>query len=531
MTAPQVFVLPCPTFGAHDRATPQGERTTSVLKASGTTRSATWRDEYVQTLRLTDAVMIMMTVAAAQVIRFGFDGKTLPLDGFGLQTSSSPFYGVGLPYWFVGLGLGLIWWILLELRGTRDVRLVGQGIEESKELVSATLVLFGAIAIISYALNVQTARGYVVIALPLGILLLLLGRGQIRKRLFRRRHIGVGMSRTMLVGSRPAVCETVRSLQKHPQAGFDLVAVYMPTPPRPLSSSSLISEDLPNLLPPGHEPRVEEIIELCRDRQIEVLVLCAGAPLSPEEIRHLSWYLADEHIRLILDTGLTDIAGPRVHTQHIAGLPLIHVSTPRMSWSRRLCKRSMDVVGATTALALLSPVMLGLAMLVKVHDGGPILFSHERIGLDGRRFKVLKFRTMRTDAEALHQQLLAEAGESAVFFKLKNDPRVTRPGVWMRKYSLDELPQFLNVLLGNMSLVGPRPQVQAEVDEYEQHMHRRLRVKPGITGLWQVSGRSNIRGEQAARLDLYYVENWSPVQDLVILLRTVKVVVFPDGAY
>ncbi|WJZ65507.1 sugar transferase [Kocuria rosea] len=490
-----------------------------MLKSTSVMRAATWRGDYVEKLRVIDAMMLMLTVAAAQFLRFGLDSKSLPLDGF------------GLPYWAVGLVLGMTWWIWLELRGTRDIRLVGQGIEESKELVSATLVLFGAIAIFSYALNIPTARGYVVIALPLGIGLLLLGRGQIRRRLIQQRNAGNAMSRTMIVGGRPGVVETLKCLQEHPEAGFDPVAVYMPTSARMLPAWMASVQQPPNLLAEGEEPGVIDIVEACRDRQIEVLVLCASAPLSPEEIRHLSWDLSDERIRLVLDTGLTDIAGPRVHTQHMAGLPLIHVSTPRMSWSRRLCKRSMDIIGATVALIVLAPVMLALAITIKLHDGGPVLFAHERIGLDRRRFKVLKFRTMRTDAESLHEQLLAEAGESAVFFKLKNDPRVTRPGVWMRKYSLDELPQFVNVLRGDMSLVGPRPQVQAEVDEYERHMHRRLRVKPGVTGLWQISGRSNVRGEQAARLDLYYVENWSPVQDLVILLRTVKVVVFPDGAY
>ncbi|WP_240722760.1 sugar transferase [Kocuria rosea] len=490
-----------------------------MLKTTNIIRSATWRDSYVLTLRVTDAAMLAITVGAAQLLRFGFDRKTLPLDGF------------GLPYWFVGVLLGLFWWTWLELRGTRDVRLVGQGIEESKELVNATLVLFGALAIISYAFDIPTARGYVVIALPLGVSLLLLGRGQIRKRLIERRHAGVAMSRTMVVGGRSSVAATVQCLRRHPEAGLDPVAVYAQPSSRQSPGAPSDLDQIPNLLSAHREPTADDILESCHDHQIEVLVLCASAPLSPEDIRHLSWYLADERIRLILDTGLTDIAGPRIHTQHLAGLPLIHVSTPRMTWSLRLCKRAMDIVGAVAALTALAPVMLALALIVKLHDGGPVLFAHERIGRDGEQFKVLKFRTMRTDAEALHQQLLAEAGGSAVFFKLRNDPRVTRPGVWMRKYSLDELPQFMNVLRGDMSLVGPRPQVQAEVDEYERHMHRRLRVKPGITGLWQVSGRSNLRGEQATRLDLYYVENWSPVQDLVILLRTIKVVVFPDGAY
>ncbi|MCJ8505903.1 sugar transferase [Kocuria flava] len=490
-----------------------------MLLASRATRSTAWREAYLNSLRLVDAVMIAVTVIVAQLLRFGFDAKEMPFDGF------------GLPYWIIGVVLGLVWWTWLEMRGVRDVRLVGQGIEESKELVQATLVLFGAIAIVSYAFDLQTARGYVVIALPVGIGLLLLGRGYLRRRLSQQRHTGLAMARTLVVGGRAAVHDTVRSLRTHPESGFAPVAVYMQALPRTNVKYSAADLDLPNLLSAGRHPEVDDILTACRDRRIEVLVLCASAPLSPEEIRHLSWGLADEHIRLVLDPGLTDIAGPRIHTQHMARLPLIHVSTPRMSWSRRLCKRSMDILGSLAALVLLAPLMAVLALVVKLHDGGPVLFAHERIGLDGKRFKVLKYRTMRTDAQTLHQQLVAESGGSAVFFKLKDDPRVTRPGRWMRKYSLDELPQFVNVLCGSMSLVGPRPQVQAEVDEYERHMHRRLRVKPGITGLWQVSGRSTVQGEEATRLDLYYVENWSPVQDLVILVRTVKAVVAPEGAY
>ncbi|WP_424348231.1 sugar transferase [Kocuria sp. CH-021] len=491
-----------------------------MLKQTGISRSASWQDNYVRTVRTTDAAMMAVTVAAAQLIRFGFDSGTLLVQGF------------RLPYWGVGVLLGLAWWAWLELRGTRDIRLVGQGIEESKELVNATLVLFGAIAIVSYAMDIPTARGYVIVALPLGMGLLLLGRGRIRRQLVYRRQAGVGTSRAMVVGCPPGVLETVRSLRKHPGAGFDPVAVYAPMSLRPLDPSLASMDQPPNLLPDGHFPEVPGLLEACRDRQIEVLVLCASAPFSPEEIRHLSWYLADERIRLVLDTGLTDIAGPRIHTQLMAGLPLIHVSTPKMNSARLLLKRTVDVVGAGGALLALSPVMLALALIVKAHDGGPAFFTQERIGLDGSRFRMLKFRSMYVDAEERRNALLAaNEGAGGVLFKMKNDPRVTTPGRWMRKYSLDELPQLVNVLAGQMSLVGPRPPLASEVEKYEDHVHRRLRVKPGITGLWQVSGRSNLDWDQAVRLDLYYVENWSPVQDLVILLRTVKAVLARDGAY
>ncbi|MFI7493932.1 sugar transferase, partial [Kocuria sp. M4R2S49] len=491
-----------------------------MLRQTEITRSAAWQEDYLRALRRTDALMMVLTVAAAQLIRFGFHGQGLELRE------------LSVPYWLVGAALGVTWWVWLELRGTRDVRLVSQGIDESKELVSATLALFGALAILSYALDIPTARGYVVIALPCGILLLLLGRGYLRKRLTRRRLSGAAMSRTLVVGRVSATVEMVKKLHEHLSSGFDPVAVYAPATVRPLPGHLASVPLPPNMLPAGEAPSVEGIVAACRAHRIETLVMAASAPLSSEEVRHLSWYLADERIRLVLDTGLTDIAGPRIHTQQLAGLPLIHVSTPRLSRSRLLLKRLVDLTGAITALVILSPVMLVLAAIVKAHDGGPVLFAQERTGLDGSRFRMLKFRSMYTDAEERKAELMAaNDAKGGVLFFMANDPRVTTPGRWMRKYSLDELPQFLNVLKGEMSLVGPRPPLPSEVAQYEEHVHRRLRVKPGITGLWQVSGRDDLDWEQAVRLDLYYVENWSPVQDFVILLRTVKAVVAKEGAH
>ncbi|MFI7583273.1 sugar transferase [Kocuria sp. M1N1S27] len=491
-----------------------------MLKRNLTVRSATWRAIHIRSLRRVDAVALATTIVLTQLLRFG------------LEEGSLPFGGVPVPYWLVGAVLGTAWWAWLDLRGARDVRLIGYGMEESRQVVSATLVFFGALAILSYVLDVQMARGYIVIALPLGTLLLLAGRGLVRRELTRRRLAGEAMSRTLVVGRVPGVVEMLRSLQQHPAAGFDPVAVYAPSSSRALPHH-LARVPVPrNTLPEGEAPSVEGIVAACREHRIETLVMAASAPLSSEEVRHLSWYLTDEHIRLVLDTGLTDIAGPRIHTQQMAGLPLIHVSTPRMSRSRLLLKRLVDIVGSVTALVALSPVMAVLALIVKAHDGGPVLFAQERTGLDGSRFKMLKFRSMYLDAEERKAELMAaNDAKGGVLFFMENDPRVTTPGRWMRKYSLDELPQFLNVLRGEMSLVGPRPPLPSEVAQYEEHVHRRLRVKPGITGLWQVSGRDDLDWEQAVRLDLYYVENWSPVQDFVILLRTVKAVVAKEGAH
>ena len=287
-----------------------------------------------------------------------------------------------------------------------------------------------------------------------------------------------------------------------------------------------------NALAPEERPSVQGIMQACREHDIETLVMAAAVPLNTTEIRHLGWALADERIRLVMNTGLTDVAGPRIHTQQLVGLPLIHVATPRFTRSKKIVKRIIDVTGSLAALIILFPVMLVLGILVKAHDGGPAFFAQERVGIDGTRFRILKFRSMYTDAEERKAALMA-ANESQgdVLFKMKDDPRVTAPGKWMRRFSLDELPQFINVLNGTMSLVGPRPPLASEVDKYEQHVYRRLRVRPGITGLWQVSGRSDLDWNQTVRLDLYYVENWSPVQDMVIMLRTVRAVFASEGAY
>ncbi len=491
-----------------------------MLKRNMSVRPAAWRDTHIRSLRHVDAAALATTLVLTQLARFGFEHADLPVAG------------LTVPYWLVGAALGVTWWAWLGLRGARDVRLIGYSVDENRQVVTATLVLFGAMAILSYVFNVPMARSYVVLALPLGILLLLAGRGLVRHGLTRRRLIGQAMARTLVVGRVPGVVEMLKTLQEHPAAGLDPVAVYAPSSGTALPRHLARVRMPQNMLPAGERPSVEGIVAACREHRIETLVMAASAPLSSEEVRHLSWHLADAHIRLVLDTGLTDVAGPRIHTQQLAGLPLIHVSTPRLSRSRRMLKRLVDVVGAAAALVLLSPVLLVLALIVKAHDGGPVLFAQERTGRDGTTFRMLKFRSMYPDAEERKAELLAaNDAKGGVLFFMENDPRVTGPGRWMRQYSLDELPQFLNVLRGEMSLVGPRPPLPSEVAQYEDYVHRRLRVKPGITGLWQVSGRDDLEWEQAVRLDLYYVENWSPVQDFVILLRTVKTVVAKEGAH
>jgi exopolysaccharide biosynthesis polyprenyl glycosylphosphotransferase len=189
-------------------------------------------------------------------------------------------------------------------------------------------------------------------------------------------------------------------------------------------------------------------------------------------------------------------------------------------------------VVATVVLVLLSPVLLVTALTIKLSDGGPVLFKQRRVGRGGEPFEVLKFRSMVTDAERIRDQHLEAQNESeGVLFKIREDPRITRFGRFIRRFSIDELPQLINVLRGEMSLIGPRPALEREVQQYQVHVRRRLDVRPGMTGLWQVSGRSDLDWDDTVRLDLYYVDNWSMIQDLVILLRTFKAVVSSNGAY
>lgn len=253
--------------------------------------------------------------------------------------------------------------------------------------------------------------------------------------------------------------------------------------------------------------------------------------LGADGMRHLAWELEASNTDMVVCPGVVDVAGPRLHISPVGGLPLLHVDKPQYRGARRAGKLTVDLGVACLATLMASPILLVLAVVVKMSSPGPVFYRSERIGLNGRPFRMLKFRSMVVDAEAQRSALMDANEGSGLLFKLRSDPRVTPVGRWMRRFSLDELPQLFNVLQGHMSVVGPRPPLPVEVAEYTSELHRRLMVKPGITGLWQVSGRSDLSWEESVRLDLYYVENWSMVQDLMIALRTVRAVLSSHGAY
>jgi exopolysaccharide biosynthesis polyprenyl glycosylphosphotransferase len=353
-----------------------------------------------------------------------------------------------------------------------------------------------------------------------------LARWLLRQHLNVDRQKGGSMSRLLLLGGPSAVAHLASSLKRAKGAGYLPVAAYTPG----VHDGPAVEPEsgLPIL---GYKPDAASILIAIEACKADSVAVSAGVQLHPQTLRHLGWELAARSVGLIMAPALTDIAGPRIHTQQVAGLPLIHVTTPALEGGQGVAKRLFDVIVSGLMIVVASPLMAIVAIMVKLDSNGPVFFKQERVGIEGTHFGMLKFRSMVLDAEQQLTELSHHNEGNGVLFKIRNDPRVTRIGGVLRKSSLDELPQLFNVLAGSMSLVGPRPPLPTEVEGYEHDVRRRLLVKPGLTGLWQVSGRSNLSWQDSVRLDLYYVENWSLAGDLIILLRTVRAVFRGAGAY
>lgn len=473
-----------------------------------------WRRKYAQRLGFLDAGIIIWAVAGAYGVRFGFTEN-------GVAGASD------LDYATLSVILVIAWWLMLGVWGSREPRVLGSGSEEYRRVLSSSLWLFGLVAIVSYAVRIDTARGFVGLAFPAGLLGLLVGRWLVRQHLSIERKYGKSSSKVLIIGGPYSAAHLATSLRSVPSAGYTPVAAHLPgaTP----SVTTLAGLDLPVS---GVSTEFDSILEAILSADVDAVAISAGVNLHPQDLRRLGWELAARDIGMILAPALTDVAGPRIHTQPVAGLPLIHVSTPKLTGGKKATKRTFDVMVAGVLVIVLSPVFLILALLVRLTDHGPVFYRQDRIGIRGSTFSMLKFRSMRVNADAELEALLHAQGSSDTpLFKIDNDPRITPIGRILRKYSLDELPQLLNVLEGSMSLVGPRPQREGEVALYDDAAHRRLYVSPGMSGLWQVSGRSNLSWEESIRLDLYYVENWSLMGDIIILFKTFKAVFKSTGAF
>lgn len=477
--------------------------------------SAQWHRAYALRLIITDAVVVAAAVFGAQAFWIGAGYPPILVLG---RPSSV------LEVLAVAAVVTIVWSATLAIASSRERRYLGAGTDEYKRVVDASFRLFAVVLVIAFLGQIVLGRRSLVTAFVLGTLLLLVGRWLWRRWLNRRRRLGRLTERLLVVGSPTAASALVADLRRAPETGYLVVG------------ACVAESDDPEPLEQAGVPILGSLADVHRvmsDHDIDTVAIDSSGRMRPRQVRELSWSLTPGAQHLIVAPGLTDVGGPRLSVRPVAGLPLLHVEMPRFERGQQALKRSVDLVGSAVLLVLLSPVLAIIALAVVAGSPGPALFRQRRVGLDGRMFTMLKFRSMVTGAESAIAELseLDRQEGNEVLFKMRDDPRVTKVGGFIRRFSLDELPQLFNVLTGSMSLVGPRPPLPREVERYEHHVHRRFLMKPGITGLWQVNGRSNLSWEESVRLDLYYVENWSLTGDIIILWRTVRAVLHRDGAY
>jgi exopolysaccharide biosynthesis polyprenyl glycosylphosphotransferase len=461
-----------------------------------------WTRTYLRCVGLIDALCALLAGLLAVEVRFVGQGY-LPV--------SYVAFTVALP---------ALWAGSVALAGGYEARFIGVGPDEFRRVMSAAVTLTGSVAVASYALKADLARGYVIIALPCLAIFDLGTRYALRKRLHRRRSYGACMQRVVAVGHPQAVADLVAVLRRDKFNGLQVVAACL--------AGRLGLNEIAEVPVLGGLSSVSTAVEQYGADTVAVL---ACPEMNGIRLRELAWQLEETGTDLCVAPALLDVAGPRTTIRPVAGLPLLHVDHPELAGGKQVIKALFDRTSAALALILLAPLFAIIAMIIHLDDRGPVFFRQTRIGLDGQPFRLYKFRTMVVDAEQRKVELEDLNEGSGVLFKIRRDPRVTKAGSWLRRWSLDELPQLINVFSGDMSLVGPRPALPKEVARYGDHMRRRLVVKPGITGLWQVSGRSGLAWEEAFRLDLRYVDNWSLALDLQILWKTWSAVFSGSGAY
>jgi exopolysaccharide biosynthesis polyprenyl glycosylphosphotransferase len=473
-----------------------------------------WLHRYVRALLVVDTIAVVTAVGAAQLLRFGHLG-------LGQHKHSE--------YFWVSLIIAVCWTTALSINNSRSDRVVGSGPEEYRRVWLGTLSVFGGVAIVSMLFKLEIARGYLMLALPIGLILLTLARWLARRFIAReRKKFDHCVTRVIVVGSQTSSRDLAVALSRAKGYGYRVAGIWLPD-----SDANGQEKHIPEVGSVRTFGANVSVSDAVAATNSHVVAVAATDQFIGDGLRKLSWELEKLDVDLLVAPGVVDVAGPRLHMRPVAGLPLIHVEKPQYHGAKRFQKRLFDISFAGLVLVLGSPLFLAIALAIKLTSKGPVFYRQERIGMDGEPFRVIKFRTMVDGADALAHELmkLDLVASPRDPLKFVDDPRVTSVGRFLRKYSLDELPQFINVLTRDMSVVGPRPQVASEVENYDDHARRRLLVRPGITGLWQISGRSDLSWDDSIRLDLYYVENWSMTADLLIAAKTAKVVFSHTGAY
>jgi exopolysaccharide biosynthesis polyprenyl glycosylphosphotransferase len=462
---------------------------------------AQWSRRYVAFLAATDAVVgaLATTLPASFSNRLTRPPETLILLAL-----------LGAVVWPLAIGLS---------RGYA-VSGIGVGTEEPRAVVraAAALIIIGAFP--AGLLSQEALLKLVVIATPMALALSLTTRYAARKVLHRRQAHGRNLRHVVVVGSHASAQQLKWRLDREPYCGMKVIGVCLP-------QGSAI--DISNLGVPVLGD-LQDAAAVIRRIHCDAIAVTTDGATRDSYLRALSWALEGTGVEMLVDPGLVEVAGPRMHIRPLMGVPLLHIDEPHFTGWRRLVKRTFDILLTAVGLVLIAPLMLVIASAIKLQDGGPVIFRQPRIGRGGETFTMLKFRSMVVDAESRKADLMAINEGKGGLFKLSHDPRITPLGKFLRDFSLDELPQLFNVLRGSMSLVGPRPHLASELEQMPVEAKRRCLVTPGLTGLWQVSGRSDLEGDEAVRLDLRYVENWSLTMDVLIIWKTVSAVVRRAGA-
>ncbi|MDU7361533.1 MAG: sugar transferase [Propionibacteriaceae bacterium] len=459
-------------------------------------------------LVVADALVITLSTVTAVLIRDR--AGWLPVDKTSVSPLLVPIAAVVVPTWLAMLGM----W------GAYQRRVLGSGPDEFRRVLNASLMVGAALGVGCYLIRFDLSRSFYVLLFALGIPLLLLDRWIARRLLHRALRVGRYNTEVLIAGDESHITDVVKALRRNRWLGYRAVGLLMRQPP---PDGTLLG--LPVVGRPG------DSVEMIKRSDAQGVIFAEGSFSRGHDFNRIAAALEDVDAQTIVVPALADVSAGRMHVRPVAGMPLVHVERPTASRATRGGKRAFDILGASAALLLTWPILLGVAIAIKLDDGGPVIFRQQRVGRGGKTFNCLKFRSMVVNAEELKAQLMEQNESDGALFKMEKDPRITRVGHFIRRYSLDEFPQFINVLKGDMSVVGPRPALPSEVQTYKSHVLRRLDVRPGITGLWQVSGRSDLDWDETVRLDLFYVDNWSMLQDLVISLRTVKVLITGSGAY
>lgn len=455
-----------------------------------TTRAVIW-----------DVIAVILATTIGFILRW-----TIPYD---LNISD-------LTYVFFAAVVVASWMLALVISGAYDTRILGVGSEEFKRVITASAGLFGAVAIVAFALKLDLSRGFVLITFVAGVLLLLLDRWILRAWLRHERRFGHFLHRTIVIGNGPRLDEIVDLLDRDPVAGFTVVDV--------------IDEPDPEIDDDALNAWLDEVMARISIENADTVAVAGSQALGQRVIKKLSWRLEGPRVDLLVAPTLGDFAGPRVTMRMQADLPLIHLDEPHLTGPKSLVKRAIDIIFGIIFFILFLPFMLIAAIGIALTSRGGIFYRHQRVGQGGQIITVTKFRTMYAGADQQRQEVIG-LPDDRIFERYRHDPRITPFGRILRRWSIDEMPQIIHVIGGSMSLVGPRPVLVEELPLFADDDHRRHLTKPGLTGLWQVSGRKAVDWDERMRMDLDYVEHWSPALDLVIVGKTVKVVLTGRGAY